>query len=187
MTATVELELMVKSLGGLKGRQKVYSSKVHDLHMIEGWWWDAQDFKPRPDQPTHPQSAAIPHIWNWSEVGPLVHGMGDPELGVGLGQGAKKAERRVLVLRNPALDPQYAVTNTFFGDLQLVKKGEVAPSHRHTTTAARFIFEGSGGWTTVEGERASLKPGDLVINHNNNDLTEGTFAATGIISWAPPR
>ena len=180
MTATVELELMVKSLGGLKGRQKVYSSKVHDLHMIEGWWWDAQDFKPRPDQPTHPQSAAIPHIWNWSEVGPLVHGMGDPELGVGLGQGAKKAERRVLVLRNPALDPQYAVTNTFFGDLQLVKKGEVAPSHRHTTTAARFIFEGSGGWTTVEGERASLKPGDLVINqqlgwHDHGNNAEDNF------------
>ena len=59
---------------------------------------------------------------------------------------------------------QYAITNTFFGDIQLVKKGEVAPTHRHTTTAARFIFEGSGGWTTVEGERAMLSPGDIVFN-----------------------
>lgn len=158
------IEQMIKELGGLQGRQKEYSSKVKKLDMIEGWWWASKEFQPRPDQPTYPQSSAVPFIWKWSDVGPLVHEMGDPELGVGLGQGAKKAERRVLVLRNPGLGGQYAVTNTFFGDIQIVKKNEIAPSHRHTTTAARFIFEGSGGWTTVEGERAKLAPGDLVIN-----------------------
>ena len=115
------IDQMIKQLGGLKGRQKEYSEQVHGLHMIEGWWWDSTEFQPRPDQPTHPQSPAVPFIWKWSEVGPLVHEMGDPALGVGLGQGAKKAERRVLVLRNPGLGGQYAVTNTFFGDLQIVR------------------------------------------------------------------
>jgi gentisate 1,2-dioxygenase len=158
------MEQMAKSLESLQGRQKEYSDRVHKLDLIEGWWWDATQFQPRPDQPTQPTSAAAPHIWKWSDLGPLVHEMGDPGLGVGLGQGAKKAERRVLVYRNPGLGGQYAITNTFFGDVQLVKKAEVAPSHRHTTTAARFIFEGSGGWTSVEGERAMLSPGDLVIN-----------------------
>lgn len=158
------IDQMIEQFSGLKGRQKDYSEAVHKLHMIEGWWWESAGFQPRPDQPTHPGSPAVPFIWNWKDVGPLVHEMGDPELGVGLGQGRKKAERRVLVLRNPGLDGKYAITNTFFGDLQLVKKGEIAPSHRHTTTAARFIFEGRGGWTTVEGERAMLSPGDLVIN-----------------------
>ena len=158
------MEEMKKSLGNLKGRQKEYSDRVHQLDMIEGWWWDSNQFQPRPDQPTHPQSSALPFIWKWSEIGPLVYEMGDPTLGVGLGQGGGKAERRVLVYRNPGLDGKYAVTNTFFGDIQIVKKGEIAPSHRHTTTAARFIFAGKGGWTTVEGERAMLSPGDLVIN-----------------------
>ena len=83
---------------------------------------------------------------------------------MGLGQGNKRAERRVFVLNNPGLGGQYAVTNTFFGDLQLIKPGEAAPSHRHTTTAARFVFEGSRGWTTVEGERIYLSPGDVVLN-----------------------
>lgn len=158
------MEEMRKSLGNLKGRQKEYSDRVHGLQLIEGWWWDSTQFQPRPDQPTQPTNPAIPFIWKWSEVGPLVREMGDPGLGIGLGQGGKKAERRVLILRNPGMGGQYAITNTFFGDIQLVKKGEVAPTHRHTTTAARFIFEGSGGWTTVEGERAMLSPGDIVFN-----------------------
>jgi gentisate 1,2-dioxygenase len=158
------MEQMLQSLDNLKGRQKEYSDRVHNLHLIEGWWWDSTQFQPRPDQPTKPTNPAIPFIWKWSEVGPLVREMGDPGLGIGLGQGGKKAERRVLILRNPGMGGQYAMTNTFFGDIQLVKKGEVAPTHRHTTTAARFIFEGAGGWTSVEGERATLSPGDIVFN-----------------------
>ena len=158
------MEQMAKSLETLKGRQREYSERVHKLHLIEGWWWDSTQFQPRPDQPTQPTTAALAYNWKWSDLGPLVHEMADPGLGVGLGQGAKKAERRVLVYRNPGLGGQYAITNTFFGDVQIVKKGEIAPSHRHTTTAARFIFEGRGGWTSVEGERAMLSPGDLVIN-----------------------
>lgn len=142
-------------------RQEQYSDRIHAMNLIEGWWWEASKFKPRPDQPTEPTSNVKPHIWRWADVGPAVLECGEL---IGLGQGAKKAERRVLVLSNPGLNGQYAVTNTFFADLQLIKPGEAAPSHRHTTTAARFIFEGHGGWTTVEGERADLEPGDFVIN-----------------------
>ncbi|MGH7824501.1 MAG: cupin domain-containing protein [Candidatus Binatia bacterium] len=142
-------------------RQKAYSTKIHDLHITEGWWWDVPGFKPRPDQPVEPTSPVVPHIWRWSEVRPLLLESGEL---VGLGQGARKAERRVLVLQNPGMGSQYAITNTYFGDLQLIKPGEAAPSHRHTTTAARFVFDGSRGWTTVEGERVYLSPGDIVLN-----------------------
>ena len=68
------MEQMAKSLENLKGRQKAYSEKVHALQMIEGWWWDSTQFQPRPDQPTQPQSQAIPFLWKWSDIGPLVHG-----------------------------------------------------------------------------------------------------------------
>ena len=146
---------------GVVERQKAYSKKIHDLHMKEGWWWDIPGFKPRPDQPVEPTSPVVPHVWKWANVGPMLLESGEL---IGLGQGKRKAERRVLVLNNPGMGGQYAVTNTFFCDLQLIKSGEAAPSHRHTTTAARFVFEGSRGWTTVEGERVYLSPGDLVMN-----------------------
>lgn len=145
----------------LSDRQRDYAKRVRDSDMIEGWWWDSTEFRPRPDQPVEPGGPAVPHLWSWSTIGPLINESGEV---VGLGQGPGEAERRVLVLRNPGLTPQYAMTNTFFGDIQLIEPGEVAPSHRHTTTAARFVFEGTGGWTSVEGERVDLDPGDIVLN-----------------------
>src|SRR5207253_2591608 len=41
--------------------------------------------------------------------------------------------------------------------------GEVARAHRHTPTAIRFIMEGSGGYTSVDGERVYMEPGDLIL------------------------
>ena len=58
---------------------------------------------------------------------------------------AKEAERRVLVLENPGLPGQYRITNSLFAGLQLIMPGEVAPAHRHTPSALRFIVEGEGG------------------------------------------
>lgn len=143
-----------------KERQKEYSERVHNLNLVEGWWWDSE-FKPRPDQPTQPQTPAIAYMCKWSDLEPLVHQMADV---IGLGQGRGKAERRALIHRNPGLAGKYGITNSFYADCQIVQAGEVAPSHTHTTTAARFIYSGKGGWTCVEGERVMLAPGDLVIN-----------------------
>jgi gentisate 1,2-dioxygenase len=39
----------------------------------------------------------------------------------------------------------------------------VAPSHRHTQSALRFIVEGSGAFTAVDGERTTMRPGDFII------------------------
>jgi gentisate 1,2-dioxygenase len=45
----------------------------------------------------------------------------------------------------------------------LILPGEVAPSHRHTQSALRFVIEGSGAYTAVDGERTTMHPGDFVI------------------------
>jgi gentisate 1,2-dioxygenase len=74
------------------------------------------------------------------------------------------------------------MTNTIFGDVQILAPGESAPAHRHTTSASRFFFEGSGAYTTVEGEKCMMGPGDLVINpswawhdHGNEGASEVTY------------
>ncbi|HEY6434466.1 MAG TPA: gentisate 1,2-dioxygenase [Acetobacteraceae bacterium] len=76
---------------------------------------------------------------------------------------AREAERRVLILENPGLRGQTRVTHSLFAGMQLIMPGEVAPAHRHTQSALRFIIEGSGAYTAVEGERTLMQPGDFVI------------------------
>ena len=56
--------------------------------------------------------------------------------------------------------------------------GEVAPSHRHTPSALRFIVEGEGAYTAVAGEKLPMKPGDFVVtpawawhDHGNHGTT----------------
>ena len=76
---------------------------------------------------------------------------------------AKEAERRVLILENPGLRGQTSITHSLFAGLQLIMPGEVAPAHRHSQSALRFIIEGHGAYTAVEGERTMMEPGDFVI------------------------
>ncbi len=76
---------------------------------------------------------------------------------------AREAERRVLILENPGLRGQAAVTRSLFAGLQMILPGEVAPAHRHSQSALRFIIEGHGAYTAVEGERARMEPGDFII------------------------
>jgi len=76
---------------------------------------------------------------------------------------AKEAERRVLILENPAFAGQARVTQSLFAGLQIILPGEIAPPHRHSPAALRFIMEGEGAYTAVDGERTTMKPGDFVI------------------------
>src|SRR3990172_11504960 len=75
----------------------------------------------------------------------------------------EQAERRVLVLRNPGLGGAYAATATLFAGLQIILPGETAPSHHHTPAALRLVVEGRGAYTTVDGVKCAMEPGDLII------------------------
>jgi len=74
------------------------------------------------------------------------------------------AERRALVLCNPghARDSLRAAPAIFIA-LQLLLPGESASNHRHTASALRFVVEGRGGYTTVDGARLPMEPGDLIL------------------------
>jgi gentisate 1,2-dioxygenase len=53
-----------------------------------------------------------------------------------------------------------------FAGVQMIMPGEVAPAHRHVSSAIRFILDGEGAYTAVEGEKAFMSPGDFVITAN---------------------
>ena len=106
-----------------------------------------------------PRTHCAPAIWRFRDVKGMVMEAADLIT-------AKEAERRVLVLENPALRGQSRITQTLYAGLQLIMPGEIATAHRHTASAIRFIIEGEGAYTSVEGERTYMVPGDFVLTAN---------------------
>jgi gentisate 1,2-dioxygenase len=103
-----------------------------------------------------PRPAAIPALWRYSDLRPLM-------MEAGSLISAHEAERRVLVLENPGLPAQSRITQSLYAGLQLVLPGETAPGHRHVAAALRFVVEGTGAYTAVNGERATMHPGDFIL------------------------
>lgn len=123
--------------------------------------------------PPQPRPQIVPAIWKYAQIRPLVMQAG----GV---ISAEEAVRRVLVLENPGIPGKSSITSTLYAGLQLILPGEIAPSHRHTQSALRFIVEGKGAWTAVNGERTTMHPGDFIItpswtwhDHGNPGVEDG--------------
>ncbi|HVB05104.1 MAG TPA: cupin domain-containing protein [Acidimicrobiales bacterium] len=121
----------------------------------------AQSLRPlwaRPEQPTAPLALVRPWVWHYAPARALLLEAAE-RLDLG-GKGG--VDRRVLTMANPSL-PDLPTTRTLSGALQLVHPGETAPSHRHSLAALRFIIEGEGGRTVVDGEPVPMEPGDVVL------------------------
>ncbi len=106
--------------------------------------------------PHSPKSPAIPHQWIYAKVR-------DRVMESGTLISAAEAERRVLILENPALRGQSCITPSLYAGLQLIMPGEIAPAHRHSQSALRLVLDGEGAYTSVEGERTTMHRGDFII------------------------
>jgi gentisate 1,2-dioxygenase len=73
------------------------------------------------------------------------------------------SERRVLVLVDRRKEEAMGATRNINGALQILMPGETARPHRHSMSALRFVMEGSGGVTIVEGKRVPMEEGDLIL------------------------
>lgn len=109
--------------------------------------------------PDEPISRCKPVIWHYDVVKSLVMESGSLIT-------AEEAKRRVLILENPALRGESRATNTLYAGIQMIMPGEVAPAHRHVSSAVRFVLDGEGAYTAVDGEKAFMAPGDFVITSN---------------------
>ncbi|MFM2397882.1 MAG: gentisate 1,2-dioxygenase [Pseudomonadota bacterium] len=130
-------------------RQQLYAD-MHPAHLTP-LWEVLHALVPR-----EPATPCEPALWKYDTIRPFLVRAGEVIT-------AEEAVRRVLILENPALRGHSAITQSLYAGLQLILPGEVAPSHRHTQSALRFVVEGRGAYTAVDGERTTMQPGDFII------------------------
>ncbi|MDO5620961.1 MAG: cupin domain-containing protein [Paracoccus sp. (in: a-proteobacteria)] len=129
-------------------------------------WTQIGDLMPR-----HPCPKAVPHVWKWADLYPLAQASGNL---VPVGRGG---ERRAIGLANPGLGGEAYVTPTLWCAIQYLGPRETAPEHRHSQNAFRFVVEGEGVWTVVNGDPVRMSRGDFLLtpgwcfhgHHNDTD------------------
>ncbi|WP_432483081.1 cupin domain-containing protein [Kineococcus esterisolvens] len=121
--------------------------------------------------PMTPAPRAVPHVWKWDRLYDLARTAGDL---VPVGRGG---ERRAIGLENPGLGGKAYVSPTLWAAIQYLGPRETAPEHRHSQNAFRFVVEGEGVWTVVNGDPVRMSRGDLLLtpgwnfhgHHNETD------------------
>src|SRR5207247_9630491 len=76
---------------------------------------------------------------------------------------AEAAPGRLLLRATPLLRGKSRITQSRYAGFQLILPGEIAPPHRHAASAIRFILDGEGAYTQVDGEKTIMAPGDFVL------------------------
>ncbi|TMC07679.1 MAG: gentisate 1,2-dioxygenase [Chloroflexi bacterium] len=119
---------------------------------LQPLWTQAAKLMPR-----EPIPRTLPWLWKWTTVLPLAQRAGE------LITIERGGERRVLALANPGLGGLPYTSSTLWGAYQYLGAHESAPAHRHTPSALRFVVEGTGVWTTVNGDMVWFDGLDLPL------------------------
>ena len=145
--------------------RKLYGD-FKDQH-LNPLWTQLGDLMPR-----HPRPKAVPHVWRWQDLFPLAQASGEL---VPVGRGG---ERRAIGLANPGLGGDAYISPTLWCAIQYLGPKETAPEHRHSQNAFRFVVEGEGVWTVVNGDPVRMSRGDFLLtpgwnfhgHHNETDM-----------------
>ncbi len=127
-------------------------------------------------EPWHPQPKSVPMHWKWKEIEPLVRKA--PAL-----VSAEKAARRVVMLVNPGRREWSAAAGLLYTGVQVMNPGECTSAHRHQASALRFVMEGKGAYTVVDGERMALGARDFVLTPNGTWHDHGVEAGGTQCIW----
>ncbi|MGV9847483.1 cupin domain-containing protein [Streptomyces sp. NPDC003442] len=110
-------------------------------------------------EPWYPQPRSVPTHWSYAKLRPLVH-KALPLVD------ADDAGRRVVMLTNPGRRDISAAVGLLYTGLQIMGPGEAMTAHRHQAAALRFVLEGTGAWTIVDGQKLKVGPRDFAITPN---------------------
>jgi gentisate 1,2-dioxygenase len=107
--------------------------------------------------PDEPRPVTRAWQWRWSVLRELALRADDLISSVG------GSERRALVCVNPGFGGAPFTTGALVGAVQCLGGGQAVAAHRHSPAAVRFVLEGTGACTVVDGERYPMEPGDVVF------------------------
>ncbi|MDH6120398.1 gentisate 1,2-dioxygenase [Kitasatospora sp. GAS204A] len=127
-------------------------------------------------EPWYPQPRSVPVLWRYQELRPLVH------KALPLVQ-ADDAGRRVVMLVNPQRRELSAAVGLLYTGLQIMGPGESMTAHRHQAAALRFVQEGTGAWTIVDGQKLEVGPRDFAITPNGSWHEHGNESTEAPVIW----
>jgi len=127
-------------------------------------------------EPWFPQPKSVPALWPWKRIEPYVRKAASLV-------SAEKAARRVVMLVNPGRKEWSAAAGLLYTGVQIMNPGEFTSAHRHQASALRFIMEGRGAYTVVDGERLGLGARDLVLTPNGTWHDHGIDAGGTQCIW----
>jgi gentisate 1,2-dioxygenase len=139
-----------------------------DTHHAGALWTVANKI-----EPWEPVSQSVPVVWRYGDL--REHVLRSVDLVT-----PEKAGRRVIYLNNPGRTDVAAAVGWIYAGLQVMNPGEVASAHRHSASAIRFIMEGSGAYTVVDGHKMTLGANDFVLTPN------GTWHEHGVEESGSP-
>ncbi len=126
-------------------------SDMRRSHLVPLWELEAEIMGVVPNPQTQPW------LWRWSDLYDVAERAG------ALVPVERGGDRRAIALANPGQGGMPYATSTLWAAVQWLNGREIAPAHRHTSQAIRFIIDGAGSFSTVEGDKVFLERGDLVL------------------------
>lgn len=127
-------------------------------------------------EPWEPASASVPMLWRYADL--RDHVLRSVDLVT-----PEKAGRRVVYLDNPGRSDVAAAVGWIYAGLQVMNPGERASAHRHSASAIRFIMEGEGAYTIVDGHKMTLGRNDFVLTPNGTWHEHGVEASGSPCIW----
>jgi len=127
-------------------------------------------------EPWYPQPQSVPIIWHYKDLRPLV--LKSASLVTG-----DEAGRRVVMLVNPGRQELSAAAGLLYTGLQIMNPKEAMTAHKHAAAALRFVVEGEGAWTIVDGDRLKVGPRDFAITPKGTWHEHGNDSDSNPVIW----
>jgi gentisate 1,2-dioxygenase len=135
------------------------TKEIEELNdLLRGRWVSGLWNLDHAERQADPKTKVKPHLWKWHDI---YDSLRQAREKISVARGS--VERRVIRLVNPGMPETEMTSHTMLLSFQLIQPGEVAPAHRHTMAAFRFILQGKGAYTNVDGQKMVMEEGDLIL------------------------